>query len=51
MVYKISKGESSNAYLADDYEVFIEASVCGYHAYFKDLTIAIGKVLMCKRDV
>ncbi|RMX53866.1 hypothetical protein pdam_00025672 [Pocillopora damicornis] len=27
--------------MADEYEVFIEASVRGYHAYFKDATVVI----------
>ena len=35
----------------DEYEVFIEASVRGYHAYFKDATVVIGEVLMCEREL
>ena len=37
--------------MADEYEVFIEASVRGYHAYFKDATVVIGEVLMCEREL
>ncbi|KAK2559202.1 hypothetical protein P5673_018338 [Acropora cervicornis] len=37
--------------MADEYEVFIEASVQGYHAYFKDATVVIGEVLMCEREL
>ena len=37
--------------MADEYEVFIEASVRGYHAYFKDVTVVIGEVLMCEREL
>ena len=37
--------------MADDYEVFIGASVRGYHAYFKDSTVVIGEVLMCEREL
>ena len=29
--------------MADEYEVFIEASVRGYNAYFKDATVVIGE--------
>ena len=36
--------------MADEYEVFIEASVRGYHAYFKDATVVIGEV-MCEREL
>lgn len=34
--------------MADEYEVFTEASV---HAYFKDATVVIGEVLMCEREL
>lgn len=37
--------------MADEYEVFIEASVRGYHAYFNDVTVVIGEVLMCEREL
>jgi len=37
--------------MADEYEVFIEASVRGYHAYFKDATVVIGEVLMYERKL
>ena len=37
--------------IEDEYEVFIEASVRGYHAYFKDATVVIGEVLMCEREL
>lgn len=37
--------------IADKYEVFIEASVRGYHAYFKDAIFVIGEVLICEREL
>lgn len=36
--------------MADEYEVFIEASGRGYHAHFKDVTVVIGEVLRCERE-
>ena len=30
------------------YEVFVESSVRGYHAYFKNSTVLIGDVLRCE---
>lgn len=37
--------------MADEYEVFNEASVGSYHAYCKDATVVIGKVSMCEREL
>ena len=37
--------------IADEYEVFIEAGVQGYHAYLQDATVVIGEVLMCEREL
>ena len=31
--------------------VFIEGSVRGHHAYFNDVTVVIGEVLMCEREL
>lgn len=28
--------------------MYIEASVRGYHAYFKDATICVGEIMMCE---
>lgn len=33
------------------YEVFMESSVRGYHAYYVDASVAIGEVRTCERDV
>lgn len=33
--------------MADKHEVYIEASIHGYHAY-KDVTVCVGEVMMCK---
>ena len=35
---------------AQEYQVFIEASVRGYHAHFKDATVFIGGVLTCESE-
>lgn len=37
--------------MADEYEVYIESSVRGYHAYFKDATVCIGEVLACEMEL
>ena len=37
--------------MADEYEVFIKASVRGYHAYFNHVPVVIGEVLMCEREL
>lgn len=34
--------------MSGEHEMFIEASVHGYHAYFKDATVCIGEVLVCE---
>ena len=36
--------------LGEEHEVFIESSVRGYHVYFVNASVAIGKVLTCERD-
>ena len=36
--------------MGQEYQVFIEASVRGYHAYFKDATVFIAEVLTCERE-
>ena len=37
--------------MGEEYEVFIESSVRGYHAYFVDASVAIGEVLTCEREI
>ena len=34
--------------MANEHELYIEASVRGYHAYFKDSTVYIGEILTCE---
>lgn len=34
--------------MAEECEVYIESSVRGYHAYFKDTTVCVGEVLRCE---
>ena len=36
--------------MANEHELYIEASVRGYHAYFKDSTVYIGEILTCEVD-
>ena len=36
--------------MVQEYQVFIEASVCCYHAHFRDATVFIGEVLTCERE-
>ncbi len=36
--------------MASEYELFVEASVRGYHAYFKNVTVYIGEVLSCESE-
>ena len=31
-----------------DFEMYIESSVRGYHAYFKDASVCVGEILMCE---
>lgn len=38
------KSNPFSTLMAQEYHVFIEASVRGYHAYFKDATVFIGGV-------
>ena len=34
--------------MADEYEVYVESSVRGYHAYFKYASVCIGEVMQCE---
>ena len=36
--------------MADEYEFYVQGSVCGYHAYFVDATVCIGEVMDCKME-
>ena len=36
--------------MANEYELFLEASTRGYHAYFKEYTVYIGKILFCEME-
>ena len=31
-----------------EYEVYIQSSIRGYHAYFKEATVGVGEVLQCE---
>lgn len=34
--------------MSGEYEVFVESSVRGYHAYFKDSTVCVGELMRCE---
>ena len=34
----------------NEYELYLEASTRGYHAYFKDATVYIGEILFCELE-
>lgn len=34
--------------MADEYEVYVESSVRGYHAYFKNANVCVGEVMRCE---
>lgn len=34
--------------MANEYELYLQASTRGYHAYFKDATVYIGEILFCE---
>jgi len=36
--------------MADEYEFYVQASVCGYHAYFVGAMVYIGEVMDCKME-
>ena len=36
--------------MANEYEVYLEASTRGYHAYFKESTVYIGEILLCEME-
>ena len=36
--------------MANEYELYLEASTRGYHAYFKDATVYIGEILFCEQE-
>ena len=36
--------------MANEYELYLEASTRGYHAYFKDATFYIGEILFCELE-
>ena len=36
--------------MANEYELYLEASTRGYHAYFKDATVYIGEILFCELE-
>ena len=55
MLAKISKylyigSNLFSTLMSQEYQVFIEASVRGYHAHFKDATVFIGGVLTCESE-
>ena len=36
--------------MANEYELYLEVSTMGYHAYFKDATVYIGEILFCELE-
>ena len=36
--------------MANEYEVYLEASIRGYHAYVKESTVYIGEILFCEME-
>ena len=36
--------------MTNEYELYLEASTRGYHAYFKDATLYIGEILICEME-
>lgn len=36
--------------MANEYELYLEASIRGYHVYFKDATVYIGEILSCEME-
>ena len=36
--------------MTNEYELYLEASTRGYHAYFKDATVYIGEILICEME-
>ncbi len=36
--------------MAEEYEEYIESSVRGYHAYFKEITICVGDIMLCETE-
>lgn len=36
--------------MANEYELYLEASTMGCHAYFKDATVYIGEILFCELE-
>ena len=36
--------------MANEYELYLEASTRGYHAYFKDATVYIGEIFFCELE-
>ena len=36
--------------MANKYELYLEVSTRGYHAYFKDATVYIGEILFCELE-
>ncbi|KAM7431160.1 hypothetical protein ABFA07_018235 [Porites harrisoni] len=36
--------------MANEYELYLEASTRGYHAYFEDATVYIGAILFCELE-
>ena len=36
--------------MANEYELYLEASTRGYHAYFEDATVYIGEILFCELE-
>ena len=37
--------------MAHQYELFVESSIRGYHAYFKNTTVYIGEVMECEHEI
>lgn len=36
--------------MANEYELYLEASTRGYYAYFKDAMVYIGEILFCELE-
>ena len=49
--FKISPAFFANrTKMADEYEFYLQASVRGYHAYFKESTVHVGDILDCEME-
>ena len=49
--FKISPAFFANrTKMADEYEFYLQASVRGYHAHFKESTVHVGDILDCEME-